>query len=144
MANTIYSALHQPRRPIVYIEPTLSVKACVALMAKQNIGALVVVNEDGSLVGMVTEREVVRNCVHQGLDPNHSVARDIAYTQVSVLNIDEPLEHAMEVITKTKRRHILIQEKGELVAVLSIGDLLFNSLDDKTRVIEHLENYIHS
>lgn len=144
MTNLIYSALPNPRRPMVVVQPTLSVKACVSMMTMQNIGALVVFSEDKTLLGMVTEREVVRNCVHKGLDPNKATAADIAYKDVSILDASEPVEKAMETITNTKRRHILVREDGELTSLLSIGDLLFYILEDKSRVIEHLEKYIHS
>ncbi|WP_232220691.1 CBS domain-containing protein [Legionella tunisiensis] len=63
---------------------------------------------------------------------------------MSVLNLFDPIEDAMETITKTKRRHVLVAEQGNLVAILSIGDLLFHLLEDKTRVIEQLESYIHT
>jgi CBS domain-containing protein len=144
MASLIHSALPNPRRPIVFIEPTLSVKACVSLMTLQNIGALVVQKEDKSLLGMVTERDIVRECVHLGLDPNRATAADIAYKDVSILDVNDPVEMAMETITKTKRRHLLVNENGELAAILSIGDVLFYILEDKSRVIEHLEKYIQS
>lgn len=144
MTNLIYSALPNPRRSIVFIEPNLSIKACVSLMTMQNIGALVVCSEDKTLLGMVTEREVVRECIQRGLDPNQATAADIAYKDVSILDSNDPIEKAMETITKTKRRHILINEDGKLAAILSIGDLLFYILEEKSRMIEHLEKYIKS
>lgn len=143
MAQLIYSVLPNPRRSIVYITPRFSVFDCVKLMTDQDIGALVV--HDGTkLLGMVSERDIVRSCLKKGLDPHKAKASDIAYTDVSILNINDPVEKAMETITRTKRRHILVEDKNELIALLSIGDLLFHLLEDKTRVIEHLENYIHS
>ncbi|HAU2083525.1 TPA: CBS domain-containing protein, partial [Legionella pneumophila] len=69
---------------------------------------------------------------------------DVVYTNVTILSPHDSVEKAMQVITETKRRHVLIQEEGELLAIFSIGDLLYHVLEDKLRVIEHLENYIHS
>ncbi|HAU2046321.1 TPA: CBS domain-containing protein, partial [Legionella pneumophila] len=69
---------------------------------------------------------------------------DVVYNNVTILSPHDSVEKAMQVITETKRRHVLIQEEGELLAILSIGDLLYHVLEDKLRVIEHLENYIHS
>jgi len=115
----------------------------VKLMASEDIGALVV-RDAKRLVGMVTERDIVRACLHRDLDPKKTTAADIAYKDVSVLNSNDPVENAMEIITRTKRRHVLVKEGTELIAILSIGDLLLYLLDDKSRVIEHLENYIHS
>ncbi len=144
MTSLIYSALPRPRRPIIYIEPSLSVKACVSIMTIKNIGALVVCDENKNILGMVTEREVVRDCVQRGLDPNTTTAEEIAFKAISILDANDPIESAMDIITKTKRRHILINENGELASLMSIGDLLFYILDDKSRMIEHLEQYIKS
>lgn len=143
MAHLIYSVLPYPRRAIIFVEPELSVESCVELMIAQNIGALVV-RDGNKLIGMVTERDVVRKCVHQNLDSRQTTAGDIAYEDVSILQSNDPVEKAMETITMTKRRHVLVADDGELIAILSIGDLLFHMLDDKSRVIQHLENYIHS
>lgn len=143
MADLIYSVLPQPRRPIVYVSPKVTVAQCVEMMTKQDIGALVV-SDDEKLIGMVTERDVIRACLHRGLDLHKTMADDIVYSDVSVLNLFDTVEKAMEVITQTKRRHVLVAEHGELVAILSIGDLLFHLLEDKIRVIEQLENYIHT
>ena len=143
MTQLIYSALPQPKRPIVYIHSKVSVSQCVDMMTKQNIGALVVRDND-ELIGMLSERDIVRACVDPAFDLFKTTAGDIVFADVSVLNLNDPLELAMEVITKTKRRHVLVAEEGELVAILSIGDCLFHLLEDKTRVIEQLENYIHT
>lgn len=146
MADLIFSALPQPRRPIVYVHPYVTVTQCVEMMTNDNIGALVVLDDDtnSNLLGMVTERDIIRSCLFRGLDPKKATASDVLYSDVSVLNLLDPIEMAMETITKTKRRHVLVAEKGSLVAILSIGDLLFHLLEDKTRVIEQLENYIHT
>ncbi|KTC81450.1 CBS domain-containing protein [Legionella brunensis] len=144
MAHLIFSALPQPRRPISFIKSDVTVKECVKVMTDQDIGALVVRDDEKNLVGIVSERDVIRACLNRGLDPHTATAAQVAYAEVSVLDLFDPVEKAMEVITQTKRRHVLIEERGELVAILSIGDLLFHLLEDKTRVIEQLENYIHT
>lgn len=143
MAHLIYSALSEPRRPIVYVSPETTVSQCIKLMIKENIGAVIVL-ERNNLIGMVTERDIVRSCLYRDLDPHKTTVADVAFSNISVLNLFDPIEKAMETITETKRRHVLIEENGKLVAILSIGDLLFHLLEDKIRVIEQLENYIHT
>lgn len=143
MAYLIYSILPNPRRPIVFIEPDVCVADCVKLMNDNDIGALVV-RRDKELIGLVSERDIVRAFMMKGLNPQEATAADIAWKKVSILDIDDPVEKAMETITRTKRRHVLIEEKGELAAIVSIGDVLFHLLEDKVRLIKHLENYISS
>lgn len=142
MTQLIHSALPQSKRPIKYIGPDLLIIECVSLMTSEDIGALVVLEND-VLIGILSERDIVRSCLNRGLDPNTTPAKDIVY-KPSVLNINDPIEKAMEIITETKRRHVLVEDQGNVVAILSIGDILFYLLEDKTRTIEHLENYIYS
>lgn len=143
MAHLIFSALPQPRRPMVVSPPHLSVTECIKIMTEQDIGALVIKNSD-DLQGIISERDIMRACLYEGRDPDRTKASDIVYRTVSVLNVFDPVEKAMEIITSTKRRHVLVSEEEEIIAILSIGDLLFHLLEDKTRVIEQLENYIHT
>jgi CBS domain-containing protein len=67
MTQLIYSALPQPRRPLVSVPPVVSVSQCIDMMTKQNIGALVVLDE-GEIVGIVSEREIVRACLKKDFD----------------------------------------------------------------------------
>ena len=144
MADLIYSVLPAIPRKIMYIKPEDTVKKCIDVMAEKNIGALVVVDNNNKLVGIVSERDIVFSCLHKGFDINTAKASDVVFTKVTLLSPHDLVEKAMQVMTETKRRHILIAENGEFIAILSIGDLLFHILEDKSRVIEHLEKYIHT
>ena len=142
MAHLIHNVLPVPPRKIVYVHPDDFVKKCIDMMAELDIGALVVVDNDNKLVGIVSERDIVRSCLHKCLDLNLSKISEVVYKDVTILSPHDTVDKAMQVITQTKRRHILIRENGEFVAILSIGDLLFHLLDNKSREIEHLETYI--
>lgn len=143
MADLIYSVLPIPPRKIAYINPQESVKKCIDRMTELNIGALVVADANKQLIGIVSERDILRSCLYKGLDPKTTSVEDVANTEVSLLSTRDTVEKAMQVITETKRRHVLIKEGNELIAIVSIGDLLYHLLEDKARVIEQLENYIY-
>lgn len=144
MAHLIHSVLPVPPREIMYINPEDTVKTCIDLMAERNIGALVVLDTNNKLLGIVSERDILHSCLHKGLDINTATANEVVFKNVIVLSPHDTVEKAMQVITSTKRRHLLISDKGKFIAILSIGDLLFHLLEDRARVIEHLENYIHT
>lgn len=144
MAHLIHSVLPMPPRKVVYINSNDTVKKCIDIMVELNIGALVVVDEDKKIKGIVSERDVVRSCFHKGLNPQTAKALDVVYPEVTILSSHDVVEKAMQAMTDTKRRHVLIEENGEIIAILSIGDLLYYLLEDKAKVIEQLENYIHS
>lgn len=143
MAELIYSALPDPRREIIKISPDATVTECVLRMTRLNIGALLVCDGE-DVLGIVTERDVLNACISRHLSPDTKTARDIMFTDVSIFSANDPIDVVMETMTKTKRRHVLVQEKGKITAILSIGDVVFHMLEDKSRVIEHLERYIHS
>lgn len=144
MAHLIHNVLPVPLRKIEVIDPETSVKHCVHLMCDRDIGALVVIDKSNQLQGIVSERDIVRSYLNKGLNLETAKAADIVYKEVTILSPHDPIEKAMQAITDTKRRHILISDNNQLIAILSIGDLLFNLLEDKARVIEQLENYIHT
>ncbi|KTD56606.1 CBS domain protein [Legionella santicrucis] len=145
MADLIHNALPTPRRKIIYIHPEDSIKKCINLMSEMDIGALVVVDNENQLIGIVGERDIVRSCLHRCINLETAKVADVVYKEVAILSPNDHIEKAMQVITATKRRHVLIRdENNEFIAILSIGDLLYHLLEDKARVIEQLENYIHT
>jgi CBS domain-containing protein len=144
MAYLIHSVLPTPPRKVVFIQPNETVKKCIDTMTELDIGALVVMDNHKGLVGIVSERDILRACFAKGLNPEEAKVSDVAFTKVTILSPHDPVEKAMQAMTETKRRHVLIYDKDELLAILSIGDLLYHLLEDKARVIEQLENYIHT
>ncbi|AWN74806.1 CBS domain-containing protein [Legionella anisa] len=145
MADLIHNALPSPKRKIMYIHPDDSVRKSIDMMTEHDIGALVVVDNDNQLVGIVSERDIVRSCLHKCINLETGKVSDVVYRDVTILSPNDVVEKAMQAMTATKRRHVLIRdENNEFVAILSIGDLLYHILEDKLRVIEQLENYIHT
>ena len=148
MTDLIHSVLPTPRRKIAYIYPDDSVKKSIHLMAELDIGALVVVDNDknNKLIGILSERDIVRAFLNKGIiDLEKTKVSDVVCRTVTILSPHDSVETAMEAMTATKRRHILIRDESEeLIAIISIGDLLYHLLEDKDRVIKQLENYIHT
>lgn len=142
MSNLIYSILPNPPREIVRVHPDISIEQCVDIMIKDNIGALVVTDDD-NLLGIVSERDVIRALAQDRANVLASKASDILCAAVAVLKPSDTVETAMAIMTETKRRHVLIAEKGKLIAILSIGDVLVSILGRNARTIEQLEHYIH-
>ncbi|KTD44735.1 CBS domain-containing protein [Legionella parisiensis] len=145
MADLIHNALPRPKRKIIYIHPDDSVRKSIDMMTEHDVGALVVVDNDNQLIGIVSERDIVRSCLHKCINLETGKVSDVVYKDITILSPNDVVEKAMQAMTATKRRHVLIRdENNEFVAILSIGDLLYHILEDKSRVIEQLENYIHT
>ena len=143
MTRLILSVLPKPRRPIRFVYPDVVIKQCIEIMVEQDIGALVL-SDDQNVLGILSERDILRNCVMSGRDINSMSAQEAACANISIVKIEDSIEKVMQVITATKRRHVLVEEQGQIVAIVSIGDILFSLLEDNQRVIEQLENYIHT
>jgi len=141
MSELISSLL--ANKELVMVQSNVSVYEVANLMASNRIGAIIVKDED-SLLGLISERDITRKVVSQGVDLHATKAYDILFSDVTILSPHETLEKAMQVITNTRRRHVLIEDKGEIISILSIGDLMKHLLDEKSNTIEHLQQYIYS
>ena len=149
MSKLLFDILPKEKRELIFVYPDVKVSQCCELMSQHDIGALLVIDElnvigEMNLVGIVSERDIVRRCLCTGLDSRKTVARDIAFADVTILTLHDTIETAMKAMTETRRRHILIKDKDEIMSILSIGDILYHLLEDKAHVIEQLENYIHT
>ena len=144
MANLIYNVLPRTPRKIVAARPDCTLKKCIELMEKFDIGAVVIKNDEEQVVGIVSERDVIRSCfLSQSINPFTAKVRDIMFTKSPVLSSHDTVEKALHVMHASKRRHLLIQDKDQADAILSITDLMDYLLDNNAKVIEQLEHYIY-
>ncbi len=105
------------------ITPTATVFEAVKLMAEKNIGALVVV-EGGKVVGMITERDYARTIVLMARSSKTTAVRDIMMTPVIYMLPDQTSEECMALMTERRLRHVPVIDKGKLIGIISIGDLI--------------------
>ena len=109
---------------VITIWPGASLRSAVALMAKRNVGALVVVDDEGKIVGMVSEREVI---LALAASAEHSLAdsvADVMSRRLITCRPDDRLADLMAVMTEHRVRHLPVVEQGRLIGLVSIGDLV--------------------
>ena len=140
--KTSISALLERKGTVVHsIAPTLSVSDAVAEMNRHRIGAMVVL--DGRrLVGIFTERDVLRRVVGANLDPRRALVADVMSTGVLTISPEATIEQTMNIFTEKRLRHLPVINGGELVGVISIGDITRWMADSHAAEDEHLRNYI--
>jgi CBS domain-containing protein len=122
--------LRRKGRDTITIEPDAPLKDAVDALSEYDIGALVVEEADGDVVGLLSERDVVRALSDR--DPgvlDHAV-RSVMSTEVLTCTPQDGVKELMEVVTRRRVRHLPVLEDGELNGIISIGDLL------KTRIEE--------
>ena len=140
--KTSISALLERKGTVVHsIAPTLSISDAVAEMNLHRIGAIVVL--DGQrLVGIFTERDVLRRVVGANLDPRRALVADVMSTGVITISPEATIEQTMNIFTEKRLRHLPVVYVGEIVGVISIGDITRWMGDSYAAEAEHLRNYI--
>lgn len=130
-------------REIYTVESGTTIKAAVNYMAGKGVG-LVPVLKDGKLVGVFSERDLVKRVIAKDRDLNSTKVDDVMSTSLVIAKIDETTEQAMAKMREAKTRHILIIDNENLVGVLSVRDLLEIDLNQCKTTVEVLHNYIYS
>jgi CBS domain-containing protein len=140
--NTPISALLERKGPAVHaVAPTLSVFDAVAEMNRHRIGAILVV--DGArLVGIFTERDVLRRVVGVSLDPRRAVVADVMTPNVITVGPESTIEQTTTIFTEKRCRHLPVVDHGRLLGLISIGDITRWLGDTHRAEAEHLKNYI--
>ena len=123
------------------IGPTASVYEAVRLMADKNIGALVVV-ERGQVVGIVSERDCARRLVLMARSPKDTPLRDIMSSPVMYVHLHQTGDQCMALMTENRLRHLPVMDGGQLIGLISIGDLVKATISEQQFIIEQLEHYI--
>lgn len=120
------------------------VTECIAAMNQNKIGALVVMDESKEIAGIVTERDVLKAVDNNTGSVENMVVPDIMTGKNSliVIDVNEPVEKAMELMTNKKIRHIPVTENGNLTGIISIGDIVKFQLEKALVENESLKNYI--
>jgi len=134
--------LDQKGHDVHFIHPDASVFDALKMMAENNIGSLVVL-EDGKLVGIITERHYAREIVLKGRTSPGTLVRDIMSTKVIYARPDQSVQECMAVMTAKAVRHLPVLERGQLVGIVSIGDMVKSVISDQKFIIEQLEHFIH-
>lgn len=123
--------------------PTDSVVAAATAMNQYGVGGLVVVDREGKLVGMFTERDVLRRVVAVGRDPATTVVSSVMTTEVMVCRPEASLEECAAVMTSKRIRHLPVRNDTGLVGIVTIGDLLAQRVDEQQATIEYLTSFVY-
>jgi CBS domain-containing protein len=127
---------------IYYVEPEDPVLEAIRLMADRHVGALLVMKGE-ELVGIVSERDYARKVILLGRSSNATPVWQIMSSPVHTVTPDQSVQDCMRLMTERRIRHLPVLEKGRVVGVISIGDLVKAVMEDQQHTIEQLEEYIH-
>lgn len=121
--------------------PNASVYEALQLMAEKNVGALLVVDSH-KLAGIFSERDYARKVILKGKFSRDTAVREVMTENVITVGPDQSVEHCMVLMTERHIRHLPVIDLGELIGIVSIGDVVKEIIEDQRFTINQLENYI--
>ena len=142
-AAPITAILDRKGRTVFSVSPTMSVADAVAEMNRHRVGSVLVIDAE-RLVGIFTERDVLRRVVGAGVDPKQTLVTDVMTAGVITISPDATVEDTMRLFTEKRLRHLPVVDNGQLVGTISIGDITRWMSDTHRAEAEHLKNYITS
>ncbi len=127
---------------VASVLPELSVSGLLEDLARANVGAMVVVDASGALVGIVSERDVVRGLNERGAELLHAPVSEIMTTSVVTCGSGEGVDSLAAIMTERRIRHMPVVDDGQLVGIVSIGDVVKSRIQQLESDREQLESYI--
>jgi CBS domain-containing protein len=141
---TVKAILCKKGRDVVTIDPSATLEAAIATLAEQRIGALVVPGADQRVIGILSERDVVRTFAELGADALTRRLAQVMTREVVTCGEGDTAVAIMELMTNGRFRHVPVVERDRLVGIVSIGDIVKHRLSIMEQESTALHDYIHS
>jgi CBS domain-containing protein len=129
-------------RPVETIQPDRTVQEAINRLVERRIGSLLVVDDEWRIVGIVTERDILRASYTNSPRPERVRVEEIMTRNPVVGTPDDPINDLLTVMTENRIRHLPIMRGGRLEGLVSIGDLVAAQLDQIQDENLHLKAYI--
>ena len=126
---------------LIYIDPNSSIYDAVLKMNEKKIGAMLV-KEGENLVGIYTERDLLKNSADPNLDIKSSKVSEKISTELIKVKADVTIYKMMDIFLGRRIRHLIVEENGELLGVLSQGDVVRANLNERSNEINELKELV--
>jgi CBS domain-containing protein len=140
--STVATLLKSKGHDVLTVTPSLPVREAVAEMAQQAVGTALV-TENGNVLGIVSERDVIRKVLLENKDISSVTAQDIMSTDLSVVAAETSIEDCMKQMTEKRIRHLPVMCGQKLCGIVSIGDVVKFLAAEQDFKIKNLETYIN-
>ncbi|MEO8713013.1 MAG: CBS domain-containing protein [Parafilimonas sp.] len=125
------------------VQSELTVIDALRLMSEKNIGSVAVVLND-KFIGLMTERDYSRKIILKGRSSNETTVGEIMNDEYPSITQNDSVEHCMQLMSSKNIRYLPVIEQGKLKGIISINDVVTETILTQKETIEHLHNYIHS
>jgi CBS domain-containing protein len=139
--QTIKAFLEKTPRPLFSVRQDQTVWDALNILAANNIGALPVM-EGGQMVGIFSERDYARRVELKDRKTRDTQLRDVMTAQFITVSPEQKMDECMQIMTDKRVRHLPVMQNGQLVGLVSIGDVLFVMISEQKQLIEQLQSYI--
>ena len=139
---TVKDMLDQKGHNAWTIGPEAKVLEALELMAKKGLGALIVVDKDDEVIGILSERDYARKIILMGRQSQDTPVKDIMTKEVYGVHYETTADECMALMTDKHIRHLPVVEGGRITGLISIGDVVKQLIANRESTIAELENYI--
>lgn len=134
--------LREKGREVFAVSEGATLKEAAALLDSRKVGAMVILAEGGRLIGVISERDIVRAVARQGQSALQASVADFMTRQVVTARPNETVDKAMDRMTDRRIRHLPVVDNGRLIGVVSIGDLVKWRLAEASAEVAAIRSYI--
>jgi len=140
--SSVHKILEKKARPLFVTSPESSVYQAIQSLAEHNIGALIVKNGD-KFAGIFTERDYARKIVLQDRNSRETTVKDIMDVDCETVSPNTSIQDCMELMTKNAIRYLPVIENGNVLGIISIGDVVKSIIDEQAYTLQQMESYIN-
>jgi len=131
-------------RQIWTISKDQSVMQALILMSEKNIGAIIIVDNNGFPIGIFSERDYARKIVLKGKNSKDTLLDEVMTKELITVTRDYNIDQCMEIMNEKRIRHLPVLENQKIVGIISIGDVLKIMIKEQKELIDHLQKFITS
>ena len=142
VGRTVRTILDAKGNQVFSVKPDTDVYSALQLMADKGIGAVLVMEDEGGVLGIMSERDYARKVVLKGKTSVNTPVKEIMTEHVIFVDSSQPIEECMAIMAGKHIRHLPVLEGGKLAGIISIGDVVKTLISEQKSLIEQLETYI--
>ena len=139
---TIAAILKHKGCEVYSVRPTSTIAEVAQILASRRIGAVMVTDSAGQLVGIVSERDIAYNLAVEGEQTPRKTAEQLMTHAVKTATLQTTTDEAMAIMTSGRFRHLPVLDRGALIGMVSIGDVVKNKIMQHETAVQTLSSYI--
>ena len=139
---TIAHIVHGKPHRLISVAPDESLQQAAEILTRERIGALLVLKPNGDIAGIISERDIVRAVGLQGIDVLGRPVAELMTKEVTCCAPEDEIDEAMALMTQRRFRHLPVRQGGKIVAMISIGDVVKQKVEEAEAESQSLREYI--